>query len=140
MNLANVYGNKYYFWIYEENTDSLVDFGSNDYKIRTEFRNRIKEKIRKGTLQLTQNNRWIIQDDMYIATSMKYESVYIGAWVSVSDYLLDLSKMKLSDSFRITLEDTQHQYVKSVDYSKAYGAILNNDSKLSQRDGDIIFQ
>ena len=126
ISLANIYGDFYYFWLYETNTSSLIDYGSNDYKIRQAFRENISEKIRLGDIFLSQNNMWTIQDHQYIATSMKYGTVYIGAWISIEDYLREFTKLDLSDVFEVELFDDSNHRILRMKYSKNHGAYFDN--------------
>lgn len=77
-NIVSVYGNKYYVWLYEAKSDTFIDYGNNDYKLRTDFREIIGKQIEEKNIKLSQNGRWFIEEQRYICSTLRFGNVYIG--------------------------------------------------------------
>ncbi|WP_270560334.1 sensor histidine kinase [Eisenbergiella tayi] len=132
-NIVSVYGNKYYVWLYEAKSDTFIDYGNNDYKLRTDFREIIGKQIEEKNIKLSQNGRWFIEEQRYICSTLRFGNVYIGTWIDLEDYLDNIMKLKISPSFMVSILDQDENPVRNKRY--LYGDITDIDDMESGEKG-----
>ncbi len=120
-NIVSVYGNNYYVWLYETKSDTFIDYGDNDYILKTEFRELIGKQIQENKIKLSQNGKWFVEEGKYICSTLRFGNVYIGAWITVDDYINNIMELKISSSFSVSILDQDDVLIRSRKYS--YGEI-----------------
>lgn len=116
-NLCDIYGQDYYFWAYDQNTDSYIDYGVNDYNIRQNFRNKIAGKIASGRQQVSKYGRWFIQDRC-IMTVLRQGNIYAGALISIDDYLESVAQKEITEHYKVYLADDTGMVAGGKEYDQ----------------------
>ncbi len=113
-NMVNVYGTSYYFWIYDSKSGDYIDWGQNDYLLRMQFRQIIQQQIEDDAIMLSESGRWFVLDKEYLCTVYQYRGVYIGSWISATDYCSDLAEQQFSELYYVDMLDQDGQTIQSA--------------------------
>lgn len=103
-NLCTIYGWDYYFWCYETESDTLVDYGQKDYNLRMNQRREVLGLAKDGLLDSFPQGKWYLSGDS-LMTLRRLGSQYVGICLNVDSLFVRLANLSLSDRYDILLLD-----------------------------------
>jgi hypothetical protein len=143
-NLADLFGQEYYFWVYDEKTKTFVDYGNNKYEVRIDYRSRLLNELQKKENVLLRKEDWFVEEASLV-TIIRGHRIYAGCMTTVDDYLSTLTELKVTDLYRFYLLDGSGAVVEGRECN--YGNITRTEDyhpvsskSVSEREFRIVFE